>query len=775
MNGINNLDWNQIISRLNRNATSDLARQELANIQPLQNAQECRASFNNIICAQEIMSFGQRPFMESLDLCSTWLPRLQKRATLKTLELKDIRHFCIETMALKEILNKADTEWGHNLSAQLMNAEEPLSAIEQIMTSDGSIRTDASELLFKLYEEKKSQSNQVQKTLDKIVHKYEMEALLQDRYVTNREGRWVLPIKSGMQHNFDGIIHASSHSRQTVFMEPQEIVPINNRLREIEQEIELEIERLLKELSQYLANQYELFISSKDTLIFCDIQFSKAQLCDQLQSSTCEFTEGTLSLINLKNPVLLLHNQDVIGNTIKLDAKNKILILSGPNAGGKTVLLKSIGLAAHMARCGLPICAEKGSQLPFFKKILVAVGDAQSVDEQLSTFAAHLKHLNEATKCMGPENLLLIDEICGSTDPEEGGALAKSFIETYANHDVFGVITSHLGSLKKGWEEFSGVINGSLEFDKNTGPTYQFLMGVPGQSLAIQTALRVGVSSHIIDRAFDFLSPEHRKYQESLKEVESMKSELMALRRQLQTEQNKAEKEKSKYQALFLEIETKKEKLLEKAVEEAEKKLEQIIQEAKVKETFKKHENLQKIKVEMPTVVKASSNVEKSFKIETAEEFTRRYPPGSKVFVSQLNSDGIVQGRPNNKGEVPVLSKSMRLVLPWTELKPPEKVQNPTTEVLRKTSLFQMSSHGGDRTVDLRGLNIEDAVSKLELQLDTAALNSEDRIKVIHGHGTETLKRSIRSYLSRSPYVKKWMAGTKDSGGDGITWVELKD
>ncbi|MCB9026067.1 MAG: Smr/MutS family protein [Bdellovibrionaceae bacterium] len=776
MSELKNLDWPQIIERLKKNATSELAKLELEGLQVLESEKACEQSFNNIFSAQIVLSFGQRPFMESLDLTYTWLPRLQKNAILKTLELKDIRHFCIETIALKEVLQNSDSEWSEQLRNQLMNSSEALSAIDQIMTTDGSIRSDASELLYKLNEEKKTQSQQIQKILDRLVKTFEMEPLLQDRYVTNREGRWVLPVKSGMQHQMEGIIHASSHSKQTVFMEPQEIIPINNRLRQVEQEIEQEIERLLKELSEYLSGQYQDFLNTKDTLLFCDKEFAKAQLSVQLEASTCEFTKDEIVLNEIRHPLLLINNQSVIPNTVEMNPEQRILILSGPNAGGKTVLLKSIGLASHMARCGLPICAAPGSKIPFFEKIFIGVGDSQSVDEHLSTFAAHLKILNEATQAKGFKNLLLIDEICGSTDPEEGSALAKSFIKSYADNKVFAVITSHLGGLKKDWEDFSGVINGSLEFDKNKGPTYQFLKGIPGQSLAIQTAKRVGVDDAIIDRAFQFLSPEHRKYQENLVEVEKMSTDLIHLREELHSQKIQFMQEKNKYVKMQQQLEQEKGQILDKILKEAEEKLEKMLQEINLQETFKKHENIRKLKSEMPEVIKSSSiSKDHSFKINSAEEFTKRYPPGSKVFVPQLNSDGVIQGRPSSKGEVPVLSRSMRLVLPWQELKPPNQAQNPTHEVIRKTSHFQISHGDTDRLVDVRGLNIEEATAQVDLQLDIASLNKEDRIKIIHGHGTEALKRAIRTYLSRSLYVKKWKAGTKDTGGDGVTWAELKD
>jgi DNA mismatch repair protein MutS2 len=340
-------------------------------------------------------------------------------------------------------------------------------------------------------------------------------------------------------------------------------------------------------------------------------------------------------------------------------------------------------------------------------------------------------------------------------------------------------VTSHLGALKLGWASKKGITNGSLEFDKQSGPTYRFIMGVPGQSLAIQTAKRVGVATNIVQRALNYLSPELRQYQSSLEDIEKMKNEVLKLQDLLNSEIKKAAAEKSKYTKMVAQFEAEKENRLDKEVRQAAKKIDDLIQESKVKDVFRKHEDLQKIKYELPKIIKqsdkeSSTQTSQRLQILSAEDFAKAFPPGSAVHISSLGRDGIVQGVPNSKGEVPVLSNSMRLLLLWHDLKPAVQSQNPTQNILRKTGRFAYSPADSDRVVDLRGLTSEDAISQLEIQLDAASLGSEDRIKVIHGHGTDALKRSIRSYLSRSVYVKKWAAGNADTGGDGVTWVELK-
>ncbi len=778
-NALRTIDWIEIVERLEAFATSEVARTQLREIKPLATVDQARKIFQETQEAQAVLSFGERPFMESLDLFSHWFQRLKREAVLTTLELRDVRRFSLETLALQEVLRQVETPWILNLRARLMDANGPLSAIDHIMTPNGEIRTDASETLYNLHRDKASQTRALQSVLDKLIKAHDMETVIQDKYVTTREGRWVIPVKGGRQHQFPGIIHASSQSKQTVFMEPDEVVPLNNRLRQIDLEIEDEIERLLTSLSHYLRTLLRDLESAQAVLLEADVRFAQAKLADALSASPCVFSEERFELNDVRHPLLVLKSDKVISNSVRLAKDRRILLLSGPNAGGKTVLLKSVGLAAHMARCGLMICAEESSILPFFKTLHIAVGDAQSVDAHLSTFAAHLKVLDSATKAQGPHDLLLIDEICGSTDPEEGSALARSFIEAYAKHGVFAVITSHLGPLKVGWDAQSGVTNGSLEYDSQSGqPTYQFFMGIPGQSLALQTARRVGVDQQVLDRALDFLSPETKMQQIHLREIESMKDELHELRTRLFDETKAAREAKKRYMDLIQQFRQERDQWLDRTVKKAEKKIDEMMDHAQVDNIFRKHERLSILKQELPEVIKSSgpaTAASQRKKIETPEDFEKVFPPGSLVFIPSVGHDGVVQGKANAKGEIPILSNSMRLFVHFSQLRAPQNAQNPTSQIVRRSSGVTVALTDSERVIDLRGQKVEDAISQLEVQLDAAALNNEDRVKIVHGHGTEALKKAIRAHLSRSIYVKKWKAASSETGGDGVTWAELKD
>ena len=736
---VKNLDWYEILEKIKSFTTSELGRNNVNALSPLKNVAEAEQSFYEIECAAQVILSGVRPHMQSLDLYDLWITRLKKKAVLKTLELKDIRHFCLETIALQEALKTQDSAWSVEISEKLMRAEEPLSAIDNLMTPSGDIRMDASERLYRLSKEKESLARQIQNQMDKLVKDHKIEHMLQERYVTTREGRWVIPVKGGMQHFVPGVIHGSSQTKQTVYMEPETVIPLNNRIRQIEVEIEDEIERLLVEISNYLSNLTEQFDVTQKTLATCDVVLSKAQLSTLLEAKACRFDESKIDLRDLSHPLLKLSGKKVVSNTVQMTPEKRILILSGPNAGGKTVLLKSIGLAAQMARCGLPVCCHPESSLPFFKEIVTGIGDSQSVDEDLSTFAAHLKILDHASQLKSKENLILIDEICGSTDPEEGSALARAFIEKYAGNEIFAVVTSHLSPLKMGWSESDPILNGSLEYDSQIGkPTYHFLSGIPGESLAIQTAKRVGVSNDIVNSAISKLTPEARARQSKMAELESLKKDIALLQDNLKAQTKKALKLQEEYEEKLASFEREKENKLAQAIKRATSSVDEAIATAKAANVLEKHRQLQQIKYNLPEIVKAKpiQTAGTNGQISSAEDFAKKFPPGSKIFVTSLNQDGVVQSTPNARGEVLVLSQSIRLQLHWNELKPPVKAGNPTHDLVRRSGQVQVSFVDADRQIDLRGKSVDEAISELELALDRATEQNEDRLKIIHGHGT---------------------------------------
>ncbi len=772
---LNNLDWKILLNYLSEFATSTQAKIKLTETAPLENTTSAEKSFNIINECKAVLKTGVRPSMVSLELYENWHPLVNKKSELTPLHIKDIRYFLIEALSLKETLSKFKSDIINDHMQNFFSPEDGINKIENLLTMDGFIRTDASQTLYDLNQSKKDLSKGIQKTLDKLVKSYKIEDIIQDKFVTTREGRWVIPIKSDLRSRFEGVIHDSSQSKQTVFMEPTEVITINNKIREIELQIKDEINRLLKDISNYFYNLKDELSYAFDTLLFFDINFSKAQLALKTDAHKCTFNNDRIYLNLVKNPVLLLQNEKVIANNVELSKEKRILLLSGPNAGGKTVLLKSIGLNLHMARCGLLICAQPDSEIPFLKRIVSSVGDHQSLSQNLSSFASHLKILDLATELKGLDSLILVDEICSSTDPEEGSALARSFIESYSDNNVFAVVTSHFNYLKNSLTEVSSVVSGSLEFDLKSGPTYKFLQGVTGQSLAIQTAKRVGISMDIVNKALDYMSPDKKDYFNNIDEVTELKDSLLVKTKETDDLKRKYHKEINRYKLLVEKYEKEKELMLEKSVLRAERKIDKMIQVNKAGQVLSKNTELQKVRQQLPEVIKPNLQNDSNTP-QSAEEFAKKFPPGSKVYISSLNKEGLIQSLPNKKGLVDVVSQSMRLQLNWKLLKlNTSNLINPADQILKNKGFFKLSSSEGDQALDLRGSSVDEAIAKIEMELDKATLGQADRVKIIHGHGTNSLKRAVRSYLSRCLYVKTWSSGSKNSGGDGVTWVTLKD
>lgn len=771
------LDWPELLKSLSTHATSQRAKNLCLEIDALASRDLAQTKSENIIYASEVSKDQHLPSLEILDQINISFERLTLKAVLDVKELVILRQFLNASLAIKELLWMTKNSWTNLMATQIADFKSQLSAINHVISLDGEINEDASSLLASLCEEKRRLAREISRTLDQIVARRKMEPLLQDKYVTNREGRMVIPVKSGSQHDVKGLIHDASQTKQTVFMEPEEVVPINNRLREVQIQIQEEIIRILRELSDYLARFKTEFTNADQALLECDFTLACAKFNSRISGSVAHFSkDGKINLIDLRHPLLALQGIKVIPNTVSLNHDRRILLLSGPNAGGKTILLKSIGMACQMARSGLPVAAGDGSTLPFFENLDPIIGDLQSVDQNLSSFSSHISRLTKATKFKGRETLLLIDEICGATDPEEGAALARSFIESFAKNEVYVVVTSHLGPLKENWPKEMPLEHGSLEFDNKTNrPTFQLLLGFPGRSLALSVAARLGVPNEIIERARNFLTPDSRKRTEELEEIESFKAHIIDLKKQIESDRDEAKKQKDQYSELVRKFREQRDRWLEKALQKAEKRIETLIEDARLDRL--KNRTLSDIKAELPEIIRAKPSGQGLSRPQTIDEFKNQFKPGTPAYSTRLGRQVLVQGAPDGKGQVTVLADSMRVQLPWHTL---SNVHAPTDEkpaptIRRSSAAKATESFEEARELDLRGKRIDDALPLLEKWLDDSLRAGLDRLKIIHGFGTEQLKKAIRQYLSKSRYVAEWKAGDTNTGGDGITWVTLAD
>lgn len=777
---MNELDWQELIQQIESLCLTDRGKDWLLSQKAFETAQEASLRQTEILEQMSaLQSAALNLRLHGLDMAQTWLRRVEKNQILNLLDLKDLRLFLEDILDVQEQLpDLLHLNYFARFKEQLLDPESLLTYIDLVVSENGEIRSDASETLFKLFNEKKSLQNQVKSILNKIVKDQELEGILQDRFVTTREGRWVLPVISGMRHDFGGIIHDSSQSKQTVFMEPQTAIPVNNRISEIENKIQIEIERILKELSQHIHEEFKTIQTSYFLLQELDGLHAIAMFAIKAELQEFRWSEdhSELFLPECRNPLLVTESPHVVANGVELNSRHRILILSGPNAGGKTVLLKSIGLACEMARWGWPVCTQGTAVIPFFKNIFISIGDEQDIEASLSSFGGHLKKLNYATTLKGSDQLLLIDEICGATEAQEGAALARAFIEEYRQNEVFGVVTSHLAPLKSHWQE--GVINGSMQYDPHKSqPTFRFVMGLAGESLAIPTAKRYGVSEHIIQRATGYLTPEAQRKFSGLEEIENAKAQLIELQNEYKKKLQETQQQQDQLQKQRQEFEDAKKSFFKDNLNEYQKQLEDLIKFDEIKGKFDNIKNLEKLKNTLPNIVKYTGSTPEDSGL-TVENFEKKCPPGTSVYVKSLKKQAIVQGKPNSKQEVAVLSQSMHIQVPISDIVLGSGSQKGSASgpvhTSSRVSYSRKESLETERTVDLRGKTIDEALDILEDEVDRAVNHQLLKLKIIHGHGTQDrLKKSVRTYLSRNTFIKGWSSGRAYNESDGVTIAEL--
>ncbi len=764
-----------ILFHIQKYSKTESGKENIKNLKPYLNSKDASKQCARVVEFKHLIVSEAFNFqLHGLDLAHGWLRKVKKNQLLQALDLNDIRLFLSDLDDIRNlfIANKF-VKSVSDLTYRLFDPKDILSYINVVVSPAGEINSDASEDLYKFFQDKKSLNNQVQNLLKKIVKDQDLENVLQDRFVTTREGRMVLPVISGMRHDFQGIIHDSSNSKQTVFMEPKEVVPVNNKISELEIKIQTEIEKILREISHYIFLKFNELEKAFDALVEIDTLYALGFFAATADLSSFSWSDtNEIYLPDLKHPLLKIEIKDVVSNTVELNEKNRILILSGPNAGGKTVLLKSIGLACQMATYGMPICSLDSARLPFISNVFVSLGDEQNLEENLSSFGGHLVKLNEAAQLQGYHNLILVDEICGTTEAQEGSALARAFIEEFKSNQVFAVITSHLAPLKAHWGE--GVINGSMQYSPETqAPSYTFIMGLAGESMALPTAKRYGVSASIIDRALKHLTPEAQRKYSGLEEIENLRARLIDLQTQYQSKLKDIEKREQillKEKAVVEELRHTK---LEEDLTEHQKRIEELIKYEKIKASFDNSKNLQAIKEQMPKIIKYKSD--ESGEINQ-DNFESKFPPGTSVFLKSLNRKGIVQGKINSKGEVPVLSESMRIQIHFTDILPSTGLTSPNKNKIIPTSSNSTLTANDltQKTLDLRGLQIDEALDSLDIELDQAVQRGLLKLKIIHGHGDQDkLKKAIRTFLSRNTFIKSWLSGKAFNESDGVTVAEI--
>lgn len=664
---------------------------------------------------------------------------------------------------------------------ELVEQIEPLSNLEKeihmCIDQDGKVIDSASQGLRRIRSQIRSLESSIRDRLEGYTRT--SSSKLSDAIVTIRNERYVLPVKSEHRGSFGGIVHDSSSSGQTLFIEPQAVVELNNKLQASKVEEQQEIERILTRLTELVQQEAELLEHNGDILQKIDFLFAKGKYGQQLRAAKPEMNhDGYIKMIQARHP--LIPESEVVSNDIEIGKDYRAILITGPNTGGKTVTLKLVGLCTLMAQSGLQVPALDGCQLAVFDHVFADIGDEQSIEQNLSTFSSHMTNIASIIERFNSNSLVLFDELGAGTDPQEGAGLAMSILDYVVNRNARVIATTHYPELKAYGYNREQVINASVEFDVETlQPTYRLLIGVPGRSNAFEISGRIGLKSEIIDQAKTMIHEDSRS-------VENMIASLETSRKQAEKDFEEAEeilqesegireelkREYDRYLAKKEDYQEAAKKKAQKIVDQAEQEAETILQELRQMKSsaeIKEHQLIDARK-KISDQKEALQDTNQKQQIETTNQ-PDEFEPGDEVHVASFNQKGQIVSQLNDN-EYEVQLGIMKMKVPKKQLqlikrKEKEKKTTPMATVRGRQSHVKTE-------LDLRGERYEDALHRLEKYLDNALLAGYHQVSIIHGKGTGALMKGVHAFARKHRSINSYHLGHPNEGGSGVTILSLK-
>ncbi len=703
------------------------------------------------------------------------------------------------SLSLKELLNIGEnlrvyrslTEWrsrsdGHDALSNLFEGVVPMRRLEEKLNSsilsEDEVADGASAELATIRRKIRSAESSVRDKLDKIIHSAQYSKYLQEAIVTIRSGRFVVPVKLEHRANVPGLVHDTSASGATVFIEPMGVVETNNEIRVLHSDEQAEIERIIAALSAEVGEHADSISVSYDCAVELCLVFAKAKLAIDMKASKPIINhEGIIELNNARHP--LIDPKKVVPISVSLGVDFDTLVITGPNTGGKTVALKTIGLMTLMTACGMMIPAGDASRVAIFDSVMADIGDEQSIEQSLSTFSSHIVNLVDILDNCGECSLVLTDELGAGTDPIEGAALAQSIIESFRARGCRVAATTHYAELKAYAIDTVGVENACCEFDvASLRPTYRLLIGIPGRSNAFTISERLGLSGEIVARAKQMISASDKKFEgvvrsleQARRQTEDEKEEVARLREQLAKAKNAAEISREKAQQEYDKIVAAAKREADRIVDKAMRGADNMVAElTELKKNAAKGGSADMLARARAAVKQGErdmrSNSEK--RDEVKYELPRPLVVGDYVHIVDANCGGYVI-RLNNKGGITVDINGMKMTVSTDRVRlidaPKKKAQPQGGRTVVKRAAKEQKTE-----IDLRGQTAEDAILELDRFMDGAMLSGMNIVHCIHGKGTGVLRKAIHEHLRRHKQVRSFRLGVYGEGEDGVTVIELK-
>ena len=774
------LEYNKIIKLLTAKAGSSLGKEKIINLLPSSNYKIIEESLNETAEALLITTVSDNIPLGGIRDLKIILKKANIGAMLEANEFLNIAGTLSAAKKIKKFFKELDLEatllktWAAKIEV-LTQLEQQ---IENSIDEHGNLLDSASVELGKLRREIRTSQLKIKEKLDAILRSSEYQKYFQDSLVTLRGDRYVIPIKQEYRQFFPGIVHDQSSSGATLFIEPMSIIDLNNTVKELMANEKHEIERILKALAVQVLKYEQQIRLDMEILGHFDFVFAKAKFALEFQASRPEINNaGLVELKQARHP--LIPPEKVVPIDILLGKDFSTLLITGPNTGGKTVTLKTLGLFVLMAQAGLFIPAQAGSKLPVYNNVFADIGDEQSIEQSLSTFSSHMTKLIRILDVIKTGDLFLVDEIGSGTDPQEGAALAMAILDVVQEAGIATVATTHYSELKSYAYNRCGVENASVEFDINSlRPTYKLLIGIPGSSNAFSISTKLGLSTKIIDKANEFLSKEHLQFEYVLAEMEKQKlmyaelnedlakreAEIVVLEQRLKNEKENINDRKNR-------IITKAEEEKANIIRKTKREVEQIISE--LKEQFDDHG----MKERQRAIEAARKELKEKTKIITSEEYKSmpaleidKVKIGDSVFVTTLNAKATVI---EIKGKSILVELGLMKTMVSSDVC--RKTSTDNKSVITKPKKISLNKiQEVQPTIDIRGVNVQEGEDILNKYLDDVILCGLTRILVIHGKGTGALKKGIRNFLQNHSCVEKIEIAELNEGGDGATVVFMK-
>lgn len=790
------LELHKILDMLSEQAGNDETRRMIAELEPETDIGKVKESLKKTEDAFELsVKFGTPPFYSFKDVRGS-LQRAQSGSSLSLRELLDI------CSMLKQIRGLTDY---HASCGDVTTVLDPLfeelspnkwleDKIQNAILTEDEIADTASAELANIRRKIAQAGVRIRESLDKMVRSADVQKSLMDNIVTVRDGRYVLPVKAEYKGNVRGIVHASSATGSTLFIEPEAVVEANNDIRVLQGREQEEIERIIAELSSDCAACAETMKRDYFTCAELNLYFAKSNLGAKMRATVPEISDdGILELKKARHP--LIDAEKVVPVDISVGRDYSTLIVTGPNTGGKTVLLKTAGLLTSMAMCGMMVPAGDGTKISVFRHILVDIGDMQSIEQSLSTFSSHMSNVVQILKTADESSLILIDELGSGTDPVEGAALAVSIIEALMKKGSRIFVTTHYQELKLFAIERENVENASCEFDvKTLQPTYRLIIGSPGKSNAFSISSKLGIPREIIDEAKSLVSDDNRRFEEVVAQLEASRraldrqnTELARLRKEAEEKEQALEKEREEFEARkddeFEKARTQAMRIVENCRMQSEKLLDELsdIRKERNREAFDKRSSAAK-SMSRSSLDKMYDEANPVRKRELKEyKPPRPYKRGDNVIVADIGKRGILASDPDSSGNVFVQVGIMKTKTNISHLRLAEedkvtvgnKKKMPASRV-SKVGVSGKTERKSSLELDIRGCAIDEGIHEVDRFIDNAVMLNAGIVTIIHGKGTGLLRQGIQRHLRSHPSVKSFRNGVFGEGEDGVTVVELK-